>query len=148
MRASHLVEPYEKGTPRTAIDVDRVQSFNDEPSMTKQALAEDLDVNNIIKRHDSTGVLAKATAFEGIYGDFDELDLREAIEKVNKANELFLQVPSNVRGIFENDAGAFIDYATDPANVKQMREWGLANPEPPPVPDPAPAPAPDPDPAP
>jgi hypothetical protein len=114
-----------------------VISENKEPSMTKESLAKDLDVNNIVRRHAKTGVLPNAHAFEGIYGEFDSIDLREAEEKVMKANELFMEVPSAIRAEFNNDAGAFIDYATDPANLEQMRQWKLAPlPEPDPEPEP------------
>lgn len=108
-----------------------VVQYNDEPSRTKQSLADALDVNNIIKRYHQTGVLQQAHEFEGVYGDFSSYDLREAIEKVQQSNELFLQVPSEIRAKFDNDAGAFIDYATNRENIGQLRDWGLANPQPP-----------------
>lgn len=107
----------------------RIMSFNTEPSMTKQNLAENLDVNNIIKRYNQTGVLQQAYNFEGIYGEFTSYDLRQAMDKTLKANELFMDVPSDIRAYFKNDAGAFIDFATNKDNIKQMRDWGLAPPE-------------------
>jgi phage internal scaffolding protein len=107
-----------------------VITLNKEPSMTKQSHAERLDVNNIIKRYNRTGVLQQATDFEGVYGEFTSYDLREAIEKVEKSNQIFMEVPSEIRARFENDPGAFIDFATNPTNVHQMRDWGLAKPEP------------------
>lgn len=106
------------------------KTINTEPSMTKQSLAENLDVNNIIRRYNKTGVLQKMTDFEGLYGQFDDIDLREAIEKVEAAKNVFMEVPSQIRNLFENNAGSFIDYATNPANIQQLRDWGLANPAP------------------
>lgn len=114
---------------RTAYgDKKRVVSENNEPTMTKQALAENLNVNNIIKRYNQTGILQKAHDFEGVYGEFTSYDLREAMDKTYKAEELFLNVPSNIRAQFGNDAGAFIDFATNEKNIQQMRDWGLAKP--------------------
>ena len=98
-------------------------------SMTKQSFAKELDVNNIIRKFNKTGILQKLTEFEGEYGDFDEYDLRTAIEKVQKATEMFQEVPSKIRAQFDNNAGKFIEFATDEANLDQMREWGLAKPE-------------------
>lgn len=114
-------------------DKPRIQTVNNEPTMTKQNMADDLNVNKIIKKYNKTGVLQNAHNYEGVYGEFTSYDLREAIEKVQKADELFMQVPSNIRLQFNNDAGAFIDFATNQANLKQLRDWGLAHPEKEPV---------------
>lgn len=105
-------------------------TINNEVTMTKQSLAANLDVNNIIKRYTKTGILLNAQNLEAVYGEITSMDLREALEKVSKADEMFSQVPSKIRAQFDNDAGAFIDFATNPANIAQMREWGFANPEP------------------
>lgn len=113
---------------------ERPVTINNEPTKTKQALADNLDVNKIIKRYHATGVLPKAHDFEAVYGEFDSFDLREAIEKVHNAEKLFLEVPSKIRAEFNNDAGAFIDFATNAANIDQMRKWGLA-PQPAPEPE-------------
>jgi len=109
----------------------KVVTVNDKPTMTKQALKDDADVNNIIKRYNKIDLYADAMELEAIYGEIDSMDLREAMDKVNASEEAFMKVPSEIRGQFENDAGKWIDYATDPANIDQMREWGFVNPEPP-----------------
>jgi phage internal scaffolding protein len=115
------------------IDKPRVQTFNDKPSMTKQALADNADINKIIKRYNKTGVLQNMKEFEGQYGDFDSQDFQDAMNVVAEANTLFEQVPSTIRAEFKNDPGAFIDFATNPENQEQMAKWGLAKPiEPPP----------------
>ena len=100
--------------------------LNKEPSMVKGSFAKELDVNNIIKKYNKTGILQKANQFEGEFGEFASYDLREAIEKVQNAETLFMEVPSKIRAQFDNDAGAFIDYATNPQNIEQMREWNMA----------------------
>ena len=114
----------EKVKPRT---------INNKPSRTEQNHAEGLDINNIMRRYKNEGLLPKMQSFEGVYGEFDSMDMREAIDKVEKANALFMEVPAVIRAQFDNDAGAFIDYATNPANIQQMADWGMANrpPEPP-----------------
>lgn len=103
------------------------ETVNNEPSLTKQSLAEALDVNNIIKRYNKTGILQQATNLEAQYGDITSMDLRDALEMVNRADNTFMQVPSEIRAKFNNDAGAFIDFATNKDNLDQLREWGLAN---------------------
>ena len=103
-----------------------IRTENTEPSKTKQSFLKELDVNNIIKSYQKTGILKKANDFEALYGEFDEFDLRESIDKVHKAKELFLEIPAKIRAQFDHDAGAFIDYATNPDNQEQMVTWGLA----------------------
>jgi phage internal scaffolding protein len=117
----------------------KIATINTQPSMTKQNLKDDADVNKIIKRYNKTGVLPNMNKLEAIYGEITSQDLQDALNKVDASYEAFSEVPSQIRGQFENDAGKFIDYATNPANIDQMRQWGLApTPEAPPEPPPEP----------
>ena len=104
----------------------RVKTINNEPSRTKQSFAEELNVDNIIRRVGANNIAA-AYQFEGSYGEFDEMDMAEAIEKVDKARALFLAVPSKIRAEFDNNPGKFIDFVTNPANEQAVRDMGLAN---------------------
>ena len=113
----------------------KTATMNKKPSLTKQNLAENLDVNNIIKKYNKAGVRLDMMQFEGVYGEFNSMEYRDAVEMVDKADELFLNVPSKVRAEFDNDPGRFIDFATNPDNLQQMRDWGLAHP---PKPEPIP----------
>ena len=122
----------------TAIDEEKIRrpirTINNQPSMTKQSFAKELEVNNIIKKYNKTGILQKAHDFEALYGEFDQYDLREAIDKVEQAKSLFMEVPSEFRAKFDNDPGKFIDYATNVENLAELQKYGLAekHPEPPP----------------
>tara|TARA_R110002072_G_scaffold196017_3_gene353391 strand:+ start:5613 stop:6050 length:438 start_codon:yes stop_codon:yes gene_type:complete len=116
-------------TPYNYADKIRIQTINNEPSMTKQALKDNADINKIIKRYNKTGVLQNMKEFEGQYGDFDSKDFHDAMNVVAEANTLFEQVPSEIRAQFKNDPGDFIDFATNEENHDQMAEWGLAIPK-------------------
>lgn len=127
----------------------KLQTINDKPSMTKQSLKDDADVNKIIKRYNKTGVLPNMNKLEAVYGEITSQDLQEALNKVDASFEAFSEVPSDIRAQFGNDAGAFIDFATNPENLKQMQAWKLAPPPPDPIePTPTPEPTPEPTPAP
>ena len=98
-------------------------------SLTVQSQAEDADINVMMKRFGVTGQLP-TTARVPDYGDWTEVsDYRSALHQVMEAQENFLQLSPKVRAQFENDPQQFADYASDPNNIKQMREWGLAIPE-------------------
>ena len=121
----------------------KIQTNNAEPSRTKQNLKDNADVNKIIKRYNKTGVLPNMNKLEAMYGEITSQDLQDALNKVDASYEAFAEVPSEIRAKFNNDAGRFIDYATNPDNLKQMQQWQLA-PPPEPTPEPTPEPAPEP----
>ena len=97
-----------------------------EPTLTKQALVEEAEINHIVKKYVNTSYLADLQELESIYGEITHNDLLEAKQKVIAAEETFMQIPSSIRKQFDNNVGLFIDYATNPDNIKQMADWGLA----------------------
>ena len=115
-----------KQKPRRPIVTD-----NQEPTMTKQALADNANINKLIKKHGITHVVQNMSNLEVIYGDITSHDLQEAMQMNIDAKAAFAEVPSEIRKKFGNDAGSFIDFATNPDNLQQMREWGMAPPPPP-----------------
>ena len=84
------------------------------------------DINNILAHYAKTGLLTPVHQRPGMFVDVSEVgDYRQAIHNIRGAEELFMQLPSVVRGRFENDPGAFLDFASDPANTDEMIEMGL-----------------------
>lgn len=129
---------------------DPVDTHNDEPSLTVQEYAPDCDINNLMAQYERTGLLPHMANGEPRYVDFTNVpDLREALHHLDDATRAFMSLPAIVRKEFDNDPKIFVDFASDPENVPQMRTWGLAPPEPttpppqrveivnPPPPDPA-----------
>ena len=51
------------------------------------------------------------------------------MDQINQAKEEFLNIPSEIREKFQNDAGQFFKFASNPDNIQELRELGLANPE-------------------
>lgn len=98
------------------------------PTMAKQSMIDDANINSIIKRNMNTTLLADLDKLEMVYGQITQDDLLTAHQKILAAEESFMEIPSTIRKIFDNDAGKFIDYATNPINLKQMQEWKLAPP--------------------
>ena len=48
--------------------------------------------------------------WEGTYADFSEMnDLRSSLEKMNKANEMWKQIPADIKKNFNNDIHEFVD---------------------------------------
>lgn len=100
------------------------------PSLTRQEFAEDCDVNVLMSRYENTGqMLPHAARQEPAYLDLSDVpDLHTAMNVMNAAVEAFSSLPARVRFEFENDPMQFVEFAEDPANLDQMRQWGLAKP--------------------
>ncbi len=102
-------------------------------SLTQQHFLQECDIKTIIKKHDRTGIIQHVARGVAQYGDYSEVhEYREALDLINAADESFAGLPADVRKQFNNDAGEFFEFATNPDNASAMVEMGLA-------PSPAPA---------
>lgn len=106
--------------------------YCDDPSLTVQSFRDECDVNLIVKRfrnvhgRDYEDV---ACGFpEGMFfGDFSDVcDYQTALESVRRADESFNRLDPKVRARFDNDPGKFLDFCSDPKNLEDLREMGLA----------------------
>lgn len=98
-------------------------------TMTEQSHARGVDVNTIVSRFKKTGDTGLLARTIGEYKDLESIDLHEAMNQIRKANEIFMELPSEVRNRFENDPEKYFDFAIDPENHQEMRELGLLKPE-------------------
>ncbi len=95
-------------------------------SLTQQHFAHEADVRNIIKQYDKTGLIANVQRGVAQYGDYSEInEYREALDLVNDANSMFAELPAELREMFQNNAGTFLEFATNPENENKMIELGL-----------------------
>lgn len=83
------------------------------PTMTKQAFQDACDVNKILKKAQKMGGLAHVQKYpEEVYGEFDgTFDLLTAHERLDRARQIFDELPSEVRGEFGNNALDFVTWA-------------------------------------
>lgn len=102
--------------------------FTGQVSLTKQSFTDDCDINNILKRYETTGVIEHGSSVEPRYGDFSGYDdYHSACMRVIEAQDNFMALPAKVRARFQNDPGLFLDFVMDPGNVDELREMGLMN---------------------
>ncbi|WNK14611.1 MAG: internal scaffolding protein [Microvirus sp.] len=103
--------------------------------MTRQEFAEECDINVLMSKYESQAVWPQPMQ-PAAYLDLTDLpDFQESQNLLIQATEAFMTLPAKVRKEFDNDAGKFVDFATDEKNLQQMRDWKLA----PPAPEPPPA---------
>lgn len=95
-------------------------------SLTLQSQAAEADINTILKRFGVTGQLPMPERLP-VFQDFAEIfDFRTALDQVREAQRLFMQVPADVRGRFQNDPQRFVEFCSDPANQDELVKLGLA----------------------
>lgn len=115
------------------------RQFNSDPSLTRQEFAEECDINTIMKRYEGHNTGPNGLPNVGVpqYVDLSGMptDLMGYMQLMQDAERAFMTLPAAVRREFDNDPIAFVDFASDPGNIDQMRAWDLA----PPAKDPGPA---------
>ena len=106
----------------------QVQEYTD--GRTKQAFADETDINKILHRAQKAGTLSHLQKYEGMYGDFADFDFMDAQLNLVKGRELFDELPSELRNEFNQSPAQFFDYVNDPANRDNLAEKlpGLAQP--------------------
>jgi len=107
----------------------------DPVSMTHQSFADELDINNIVRRHDPS-ILERPSealwqfATQGHFQDCSEpYDYKTALEIVMSAEDAFADLPAVLRAQFDNDPGRVIAFMADPANHEECVKLGLAIPK-------------------
>lgn len=107
-------------------------SFLDEngdplPSRTKQQFKAECDINNVIKKYDSTGLITHVNKTMARFGDYTEVnEYQESLNIVIAAQEAFSALPSALRKRFGNDPGLYVEFVTDPKNEAEMISLGMA----------------------
>jgi len=104
----------------------RVQiSFASSPSLTKQAMKDECDINNIMARYTRTGTISHVARSQGEFGFASAIDFHQAMNQVVRAQELFESLPAALRARFGGDPGAYLDFVSDPENRSEAAHLGL-----------------------
>lgn len=108
----------------------QVKTVNELPSRTKQSDADQCEINNIMAKYARTGAINHFNTHQGSYGDATGHDFQTSMNIVIDAQNMFDELPSNIRNRFENEPAQFLDFVNDEANKSEMAELGLLNPSP------------------
>lgn len=113
-------------------------------SRTKQAEAEQCDINYIVNLYHKTGSFSHVTGNMPTYDDFSNAtDYQTALNQVKEAESLFMDLPSKLRSEFHNDPGELLSFINDPENEQAAIDMdlleGVKSPPKPPEPVPEPA---------
>ncbi len=105
-------------------------------SNVEQGHSDYTDINKIVAKYAKGEVLPLRSPVDGqIFGDFSyAVDFHETQNRVVAAVEEFMEIPADIRVLFDNDAGAFFEFMNDDENHEEAIELGLLPPDP--VPNP------------
>lgn len=106
---------------------ERVKLHCPEETLTEQHHVDACSVSTILNQYDRTGLITHVNRSVAAYGDYTEVnEYQEALNTTIRAQNAFDELPSAVRKRFDNDPGEFFEFATNPANVDELVELGLA----------------------
>ena len=99
-----------------------VPEFKD--GRTKQAFKDQCDINKMLAKAQQNGSVSHLLKYpEAVYGEFDgEFDLLTAQSKIMRANQIFDDLPSEVRNEFGNDPLKFVAFAGNPENTGKLKD--------------------------
>lgn len=117
----------ERPEVRCAFDIPPHHGTAGPPGRTgaKQSFKDECDINQIMAKFQRTGVLEHVSKYEGAYGECPSHDFREALEIVANAQEMFAELPSEVRRRFDNDPEEFLKFCENEENRDEAIKLGL-----------------------
>jgi len=78
-------------------------------------------------KYQKTGLIDHFNNHKANYGFAPAIEYREALEKIRTAQDMFSELPSQVRKKFGNDPEQFLAFTQDPTNRSEMAVLGLLN---------------------
>lgn len=97
--------------------------------ITEQEHKDECDINNILKKYQTTGLIEHVAKYQGDYHDCIGVgDYLEAQQKIVHAQEMFASLPSQIRERFANEPSQFLEFVQNEDNKDEMIKLGLMNP--------------------
>lgn len=95
-------------------------------SMTQQHFKDQCDINKIARMQEATGTVEHVKHGRERYGDFSEyFDVGTNMDKAAKAQQLFDQVPPDLRKKVGNSIPKFFEFIQDAENLETCYKYGI-----------------------
>jgi phage internal scaffolding protein len=112
----------------------RIKLTLDSKQITDQSDLKASDINNIMRQYAKTGVLPNLKDRVAQYIDNTQIpSYMEALEQIQGAKEMFLELPSNLRKMMDNNPNNLEKFIKDPENEDICLKYGILEKEKPPV---------------
>lgn len=98
-------------------------------SLAQQHFRDECDVNMIVDRYVKTGVMEHLADVPPHYADVSEIptDLISAYDAVYRAENAFMDLPSDLRKSLNNDPSRLGEWLSNPENKASAVKFGLLN---------------------
>lgn len=101
------------------------------PTMAQQHFKDECDVNNILRKYETTGLLTHVANGTPSYGDFSSvLEFMDAQNILIAAQDAFDALPASLRKRFDNDPAVMLSFLEDPNNREEAEQLGLVSKQP------------------
>lgn len=120
----HVRSPYNYDA-QAASDASGIACVEDS-TVTQQHFKDQCDINRMVKTYAQTGLITQTTRMPLPEDFVGVTDYHTALNALKAADEAFMALPAHVRERFDNDAGTFVDFCLDPANIDDVVALGLA----------------------
>lgn len=103
----------------------RVQRHFTGESRVEQSHRDKVNINSIMRRH-NLNKIRPVKAGDLMFGDFSTAeDYKATMDKVARAKQSFMSLPSDLRKRFDNDPAQLLTFVTDDGNYEEAIELGL-----------------------
>jgi phage internal scaffolding protein len=100
-------------------------SFDPAEKRTKEAFAEESNINNIVDKYLKTGIMTHVSQYKENYGEATSQDFKAAMDLVTRTQQMFDDLPSELRNKFNGNPSDFLDYVQNPNNKDEITRLGL-----------------------
>jgi len=100
-------------------------SFDPDERMTEGSHAHECDINFIMKKYQSQGVLTHVNNRPALYDDVPEMDFHQAMDAIIEMQEQFMELPSVARKYFGNDPHNYYEALKNGADLEAIMSGEL-----------------------
>lgn len=94
--------------------------------MVKQSEKDASDVNKIVSRWRSSGVMPQGSSRQPRYGDFTSgASFHDNLNRVREAERNFMSLPSRIRSYCSNDPAEYVDLCMNPDRRDECEKLGI-----------------------
>lgn len=114
---------------KSAYDRDPAQGILfTETSLAQQHFKDECDVNNILRKYETTGLVTHVANGTPFYGDFSSVfEYYDAQNILIEAQERFDALPASLRKRFDNNPALMLSFIENPDNREEAEKLGLIN---------------------
>lgn len=95
-------------------------------SMVKQAEADASDINQIVQKYVTHGVMPRSNPQAPLYGDFTDVgSYYDCVNRVMTIQEDFDRLPSAIREACLNDPGKLLEALEEPEKLEELVKLGM-----------------------